>query len=161
MGPDADQFSLASDDLPVTLQPGEPHTVTIQFTPTSAGEKSATIRAEMSGGSSRTVGQLAGTGVDETGDETAAGSPSDESDADDSVPDDSDGDEAPATSSTEETTGDESATDATDDSTSSNDASTTEGADGSAPDADTTEEEIAGTEAPGASPSEGETEDPC
>lgn len=75
-GPDADQFSVVSGDTSVTLQPGESHTADIQFAPSSAGEKTATAQVDIAGGSTRTVGNLAGTGVTEATDDSTATSSS-------------------------------------------------------------------------------------
>lgn len=75
-GTDAAQFSVVRGDESVTLQPDESHTIAVRFAPTSPGEKSAAIRVAIAGGSSRTAGQLAGTGVSEATDETTADSSS-------------------------------------------------------------------------------------
>lgn len=69
-GPDADQFSVVSGDTSVTLQPGESHTADIRFAPSSAGEKTATAQVDIAGGSTRTIGNLVGTGVTEAPDDS-------------------------------------------------------------------------------------------
>lgn len=75
-GSDADQFSVVSGDTSATLQPGESHTADIRFAPSSAGEKTATAQVNIAGGSTRTVGNLAGTGVTEATDDSTATSSS-------------------------------------------------------------------------------------
>lgn len=75
-GTDAAQFSVVRGDESVTLQPDESHTIAVRFAPTSPGEKSAAIRVAIAGGSSRTAGQLARTGVSEATDGTTADSSS-------------------------------------------------------------------------------------
>lgn len=112
-GSDADQFSVMSDDTPVTVEPGESHSVDIQFVPTSTGEKSATVQVEIAGSSTRTAGQLTGTGV-ETATDTSTSEDVDTSDsgADDSDTDDSDTDNTSTNSSdTNDSSADDSGTD--------------------------------------------------
>jgi uncharacterized membrane protein len=45
-GPDADAFSGPGADTPITLEPGEEVTGEVTFSPTTAGEKTATLRIE-------------------------------------------------------------------------------------------------------------------
>lgn len=75
-GPDADQFSVVSGDTSATLQPDESHTADIRFAPSSAGEKTATAQVNIAGGSTRTIGNLVGTGVTEATDDSTATSSS-------------------------------------------------------------------------------------
>lgn len=114
-GADADQFSVVDGDAPFTLRPDESCAVAIQFTPTSPGEKSAAVRVEIGGATSRTAGRLTGIGVDEATEQTGNGS----------APDDS-----TASSSSPEVTADESVGDTTEDTTASDDASASEVGDG-------------------------------
>lgn len=106
-GSDADQFSVVDGGAPFTLQADESRTITIEFAPTSAGQKSAAIQVEIAGGTTQTAGQLTGTGGSETADQNGDDSTTDES-----------------TSSSQEVTADESAP-ATSDTTASEDASST------------------------------------
>jgi len=63
-GADSEAFDVVGGDAPFTLGPSESHTARIEFAPTSAGGKSASVRVETA---SRllTAGQLAGTAVEE------------------------------------------------------------------------------------------------
>lgn len=66
VGPDADQFNVVDGDAPFTLQADESRTIGIQFTPTSTGQKSASVQVEIARSTTETAGQLTGTGVNET-----------------------------------------------------------------------------------------------
>ena len=96
-GPDADQFSVVEGGAPFTLQADESRTITIEFAPTSMGQKSASVQVEIAGRTTQTAGQLTGTGVSETGNQNG----------DDSTTDDS-------SSSSQEGATDESTTEASD-----------------------------------------------
>lgn len=100
-GSDADQFSVVDGGAPFTLQADESRTITIEFAPTSPGQKSGSVQVEIAGGTTQTAGQLTGTGVSETADRNGDDSTTDES-----------------TSSSQEVSTDESAT-ATSDNTAS------------------------------------------
>lgn len=101
-GSDADQFSVVDDDVPVTIQANESHTITIQFAPTSTGEKSASVQVEIAGTTTQTAGKVTGIGISETTEQND-GSGTDES-----------------TSSSQEPMTDGSTTDTPDDSSSGN-----------------------------------------
>lgn len=79
IGSNADQFRVVDGDAPFTLQPNESHAITIQFAPTSTGEKSASVQVEIAGGTTQTAGQLTGTGVNETEDQNGDDSTTDDS----------------------------------------------------------------------------------
>lgn len=78
-GSNADQFRVVDGDAPFTLQADESQAITIQFAPTSTGEKSASVQVEIAGGTTQTAGQLTGTGVNETGGQNEDDSATDES----------------------------------------------------------------------------------
>ena len=111
-GPDADQFSVVDGGAPFTLRADESRTITIEFAPTSPGQKSASIQIEIAGGTTQTAGQLTGTGVSETtenGDDSttdASTSSSQEVSTDESAPATSDTPASEETSSTGTETGD-------------------------------------------------------
>ncbi|WP_158306589.1 choice-of-anchor D domain-containing protein [Halalkalicoccus jeotgali] len=70
-GSDADQFTVVDGDAPFTLQANESRTISIQFSPTSTGQKSASVQVEIAGSATETAGQLTGSGVNETGDQNS------------------------------------------------------------------------------------------
>lgn len=97
-GPNADQFSVVEGGGPFTLQADESRTITIEFAPTSMGQKSASVQVEIAGRTTQTAGQLTGAGVSEAGNQNG----------DDSTTDDS-------SSSSQEGATDESTTETSDD----------------------------------------------
>lgn len=78
-GPGADQFSVVEGGAPFRLQADESRTITIEFAPTSLGQKSGSVEVEIAGGTTQTAGQLTGTGVSETRDQNGDDSATDDS----------------------------------------------------------------------------------
>lgn len=78
-GPNADQFSVVEGGGPFTLQADESRTITIEFAPTSLGQKSASVQVEIAGRTTQTAGQLTGTGVSETENQNGDDSTTDDS----------------------------------------------------------------------------------
>lgn len=78
-GPNADQFSVVEGGGPFTLQADESRTITIEFAPTSMGQKSASVQVEIAGRMTQTAGQLTGAGVNEAGNQNGDDSTTDDS----------------------------------------------------------------------------------
>ena len=78
-GPNADQFSVVEGGGPFTLQADESRTITIEFAPTSMGQKSASVQVEIAGRTTQTAGQLTGAGVNEAGKQNGDDSTTDDS----------------------------------------------------------------------------------